>query len=72
MDMTIILGDLSIFFDKKRNIELISHPESFNYKEDDKGLYIGTSLSKKELSKLCKLNLSKEPIQVSKHIIYLG
>ena len=65
-------GGLKYFFDKKRNVELISHPESFNYKEDDTGLYIGSSLSKKELSKLCKLNLSKEPIQVSKHITYLG
>jgi len=65
-------GGLKYFFDKKRNIELISHPESFNYKEDDTGLYIGTSLSKEQLSKLCKLNLTKEPIQVSKHITYLG
>lgn len=65
-------GGLKYFFDKKRDVELISHPESFNYKEDDTGLYIGASLSKEELSELCKLNLSKEPIQVSKYITYLG
>ena len=56
----------------KSNIELISHPESFNYKEDDNGLYIGSPILKEELSKMCKLNLSKEPVQVSKNIIYLG
>ena len=63
---------LKYFFDKKRNVELISHPECFNYKEDSNGIYIGSPLSKNELSKLCKLNLTKEPIQISKNIIYLG
>lgn len=65
-------GGLKYFFEKNRNIELIAHPECFNYKEDSKGLYIGSPLSKEELSKVCKLNLSKEPIKVSKHITYLG
>lgn len=65
-------GGLKYFFEENRNIELIAHPECFNYKEDSKGLYIGSPLSKQELSKVCKLNLSKEPIQVSKHITYLG
>ena len=63
---------LKYFLDKKRNIELISHPESFNYKEDDTGLYIGSPILKEKLLKMCKLNLSKEPIKVSKNIIYLG
>lgn len=65
-------GGLQYFFEEKRSIEVISHPESFNYKEDDSGVYIGTSLSKEKLSKVCKLNLSKKPIQVSDNIIYLG
>lgn len=65
-------GGLKYFFEENRNIELIAHPECFNYKEDSKGLYIGSPLSNEELSKVCKLNLSKEPIQVSKHITYLG
>lgn len=65
-------GGLKYFFKDKRDVEVISHPESFNYKEDDSGLYIGTSLSKEQLSKVCKLNLSKNPIQISKHITYLG
>ena len=63
---------LTYFLNKKSNIVLISHPESFNYKEDDAGLYIGSPLLKEELSELCNLKLSKEPIKVSKNIIYLG
>lgn len=65
-------GGLKVFFDGKKNIELISHPDCFDYKEDNTGLYIGSPLSKDELSRMCKLNLSKDPIKVSEHIIYLG
>ena len=65
-------GGLRYFFKEKRNIELISHPESFNYKEDDKGLCISSPLTKEELSKVCNLNLTKEPIKISEHITYLG
>lgn len=65
-------GGLKYFFQEKRNVELIAHPECFNYKEDATGLYIGSPLNCKELSKICKLNLTKEPVQISKHITYLG
>lgn len=65
-------GGLKYFFEEKRNVELISHPECFNYKENETGLYIGSPLSREELSKICKLNLSKNPIKVSKNITYLG
>ncbi len=70
--MMIIQVGLKYFLKKKRNIELIAHPECFNYKENSTGLYIGSPLNKNELSKICKLNLSKSPIQVSSNIIYLG
>lgn len=63
---------LKYFLTNKKNIELIAHPECFEYKEDATGLYIGSPLSRKELSRLCKLNLSSEPIQISEHIIFLG
>ncbi len=63
---------LKYIFNKKRNIELISHPESFNYKEDNTGLYIGSPLKASEISNSCKLHLTKEPTQISKNIIYLG
>ncbi|MCI8569328.1 MAG: MBL fold metallo-hydrolase [Bacilli bacterium] len=65
-------GGLKYFFNKKSNTELIAHPDCFNYKEDKEGLYIGSPFSKEELSKICKINLSKKPVQVSENIIYLG
>ena len=65
-------GGLKKFFEKEKNIELIAHPNCFDYKEDETGLYIGSPLSKDELSKVCKLNLSKKSIKISKHITYLG
>ena len=40
-------GGLKYFFNENRNVDLISHPESFNYKEDNTGLYIGTSLTRR-------------------------
>ncbi len=65
-------GGLKYFFKQKRDVELVAHPECFNYKEDDRGVYIGSSLLKEELSKVCQLNLSKESVKISKHITYLG
>lgn len=65
-------GGLKYFFEEKKSIELISHPESFNYKEDTAGLYIGTSLRKEQLSRVCNLNLSRYPIKISRNITYLG
>lgn len=65
-------GGLKYFFKEKSDIELISHPNSFNYKEDENGDYIGTPLLTDELSKICKLNLSKNPVIISEHIVYLG
>jgi len=65
-------GGLQYLFNIKRNIELIAHPVCLNYKEDDLGVYIGTSMSREKLSNLCVLNLSKKPVEVSKNIIYLG
>lgn len=63
---------LKYFFNEKKNIELIAHPDTFNYKENENGLYIGSPLSKEELSNYCTLNLTKEPKQITKHITYLG
>lgn len=56
---------------ENRNIELISHPNTFNHKEIDKE-DIGSPLSIKELEKIYKLNLTKEPIKISENITYLG
>ena len=65
-------GGLKYLFTTRKDIELIAHPDSFYYKEDLIGEYIGSSMKEEELSKNCILNLSKSPIRVSKNIIYLG
>lgn len=65
-------GGLKHFFKKARDVELIAHPDCFDYKEDATGLYIGSPLSKDELAKVAKLNLSRMPVKVSDKITYLG
>ena len=62
---------LTYLLDTKKSIELISHPDSFNYKEDAEG-YIGSPMGIEKLKDVCNLKLSKEPLNISKNIIYLG
>ena len=62
---------LMYFFKNKTDIDLISHPESFNYKEV-RGEYIGSPMTKEELKQVYNLKLSKGPIIISKNITYLG
>lgn len=64
-------GGLKYFFKDKTTIELIAHPESFNYKECMEG-YIGSPMNIDNLSKFCNLKLSKEPINISDNITFLG
>ena len=63
---------LKYFFENKKDVELIAHPNCFCYKEDNTGLYIGSPLKKEELEKKCHLNLVDKPIKISKNIYYLG
>lgn len=63
---------LKYFFENKRDIQLITHPDCFCYKENNTGLYIGSPLKKEELEKKCKLYLTNKPIKISKNIYYLG
>lgn len=65
-------GGLKYFLENPKNIELISHPSSFEYKENDSGQPIGAPLKNMELSKVRKLTLSYTPIQISDKITYLG
>ena len=68
-------GGLKYFFDKNREVELITHPYSLVYKDKEENgnvLPIGSPILKDELSKLCRLNLSEKPVKVSEHITFLG
>jgi 7,8-dihydropterin-6-yl-methyl-4-(beta-D-ribofuranosyl)aminobenzene 5'-phosphate synthase len=64
-------GGLKYFFKEKKDIELITHPECFNYKEVD-NLCISSPLTKEDISKLCNLNLTNKPLKISNNITYLG
>ncbi len=66
-------GGLPFFFKafSKENKKLIAHPNCFEEKYAD-NLYIGSPLTKEVLSKKIDLLLTKEPIQISKNITYLG
>lgn len=65
-------GGLKSFLTKPKNIELIAHPDCFEYKENKLENYIGSPLTKDELSNLSTLSLSKTPIKISKNITFLG
>lgn len=62
---------LKYFCMNKTDIDLISHPESFNYKEV-RGEYIGSPMTKEELEKIYNLKLYRIPVKISNNIIYLG
>lgn len=55
------------------NKTLITHPESFikRYRNKDHSM-LGLSLTKDEIEQKFKLILSKEPYNISEHIIFLG
>ncbi len=64
---------LKYYFEQnhKNNISIIAHPDAFNEKVID-SLKIGSPILQEKLKETCNLILSKEPIKVSKHIIFLG
>ncbi|WP_129596898.1 MBL fold metallo-hydrolase [Anaerophilus nitritogenes] len=64
---------LQYYFEQnyKTNISIISHPDAFKEKVID-NLKICSPILQEELQEKCNLILSKEPIQVSKHITFLG
>lgn len=63
--------DLWLSFFLKKDINVVTHPFSLVYKEEDKEA-IGSPLLKEELEPLYHLHLSKEPVEISENIIYLG
>lgn len=65
-------GGLKHFLSQKRPIELIAHPDSFNYKIDEDQNPIGAPLSEAEIAQKSKLTLSKSPIWLNDKIVFLG
>ena len=53
------------------NVELITHPNSLYYKEEEH-INIGSRVLKSELEKIWKLNLSKKPVKISNNLYFLG
>lgn len=51
--------------------DLIAHPDTFNEKIFGEE-HIGTDLSKEEADGACNLRFSKEPVEISEHIVFLG
>ena len=66
-------GGLKYLFNNINNkdIELLAHTECLNKKMFEEE-YIGTSMTKEQLSKKCKLRLINAPVQISENIIFLG
>ena len=66
-------GGLKYLIDLKitNDVELITHPNSLNYKEED-NINIGSPVLKSELEKIWNLNLSKKPIKISDNLYFLG
>ena len=54
-----------------KDIKIIAHPHSF-YKKYFDGNYIGTPINKEILEEQYKLSFHKEPIEISKNILFLG
>jgi 7,8-dihydropterin-6-yl-methyl-4-(beta-D-ribofuranosyl)aminobenzene 5'-phosphate synthase len=64
---------LKYYFERsyKNDISVIAHPDAFKEKVKDH-LKICSPIFEEELKEKCKLVLSKEPIEVSKNITFLG
>ncbi len=65
-------GGLVHLLDLNRWVTVISHPDSFLYRQDDQGLAISSPLSQSKLEEKCTLQLSRKPVAVSEHLTYLG
>lgn len=64
---------LKYYFKKPHNnrISILAHPDAFNEKVVG-DLRICSPILKEELKEKCNLNLSKNPVKLSKNIIFLG
>lgn len=57
--------------ESRSNLSIVAHPDAFNEKVMDK-IKICSPILQQELAQKCHLILSKEPIKLSKHLIFLG
>lgn len=65
-------GGLSSYFNEAVNpVTLVAHPDAFKEKRIG-DLKICSPLSQKELADKCRLQLSKEPLQLSERLWFLG
>ena len=65
-------GGLPFLSDRKNRYKLIAHPDTFEHREFQDGMDIGSPLNRVETEKLFDLSVSKDPIRISKHLTYLG
>ena len=65
-------GGLKYLSDQSIHTHVVCHPEAFEYKEDDNGLYIGSPMNIEEASSLFILELTNQPLKISEHLTYLG
>ncbi|AFA48388.1 MBL fold metallo-hydrolase [Acetobacterium woodii] len=65
-------GLISLFErDWDKPLQVIAHPDVFNYKEVER-LKISAPYSRAEMETRCDLKLTREPMKVTKNIIFLG
>ncbi len=65
-------GGLKYLKEINNHFVLLCHPETFEYKEDENGLFIGSPISFEDVQKNTVLSLSKQPVEISEKLIYLG
>ncbi|MBQ6654891.1 MAG: MBL fold metallo-hydrolase [Erysipelotrichaceae bacterium] len=65
-------GGLRHLLEINRWATIITHPDSFLYRQDDEGLAISSPLNRMDLEEKASLQLSREPAAVSEHLTYLG
>lgn len=64
---------LKYFFEQYHNkdISIIAHPHAFKFKIKN-DLVIGSPILEEDLKQISNLNLSREPVKISKNITFLG
>ncbi len=65
-------GGLKYLKEINNHFVLLCHPETFEYKEDENGLFIGSPISFEDVQKNTVLSLSKQSVEISEKLIYLG